>query len=62
MDRYMLDQDVLHTVHDFSVLTWIIGFLYCAGRGNVHTGLRLVYLVYVRLQYNLQESKPLIPN
>ena len=58
----MLDQDAVLATHEFAALGWIIGFLYRAGESNIHTGLHWVHLVYVRLQYNLWENKPLIPN
>ena len=62
MDRYMLDADAVRAAHDFAALAWIIGFLNRAGEGNIHTGLRRVYLVYVRMQYDQRETKPLIPD
>ena len=61
MDRYMLDADAVRAAHDFAALAWIIGFLNRAGEGNIHTGLRRVYSVYVRLQRDRREVEPLIP-
>ena len=62
MDRYILDEDAVCAAHKFAALAWIIGFLTRAGEGNIHTGLRWVYLVYVRLQHDRREMKPLIPD
>ena len=60
MDRYMLDADAVRAAHDFAALAWIIGFLNRAGEGNIHTGLRRVYSVYVQLQHDRREVEPLI--
>ena len=61
MDRYMLNEDAVRAAHEFAALAWIIGFLNRAGEGNIHTGLRRVYSVYVRLQHGRREMEPLIP-
>ena len=60
MDQYMLDEDAVRAAHEFAALAWIIGFLDRAGEGNIHTGLRRVYLVYVRLQHDRRDTEPLI--
>ena len=57
----MLDEDAVRAAHEFAALAWIIGFLNRAGEGNIHTGLRRVYSVYVRLQHDRREMEPLIP-
>ena len=61
MDRYVLDEDAVRAAHEFAALAWIIGFLNRAGEGNIHTGLRRVYSVYVRLQHERREVEPVIP-
>ena len=61
MDQYMLDKDAVRAAHEFAALAWIIGFLNRAGEGNIHTGLRRVYSVYVRLQHDRRDREPLIP-
>ena len=58
----MLDEDAVCAAHKFAAIAWIIGFLNHAGEGNIHTGLRRVYLVYVRMQYDRREMEPLIPD
>ena len=58
----MLDEDAVCAAHEFAAVAWIIGFLNRAGEDNIHTRLRRVYLVYVRLQHDRRETEPLIPD
>ena len=62
MDQYILDEDAIRAAHEFAAVAWIIGFLNRAGGGNIYTGLRWVYLVYVRMQYDQRDMEPLIPD